>query len=611
MNRKYLLFLSFVTLCGVFVFGGDGPEAARSRGFAPNEHIDPAGHLANLKEASKLRESHRLSESDFWEKSQLDNAVVLDARSAPMFALRHVEGAVNLPFSEFTTDALAQVIPSRDTPVLIYCNNNFGGDPQSMRLKRVSASLNLSTYAALHDYEYMNVWELGPYTAVQDSTLPMVGELVTVYRSRGDRVAAQTRSERVKLHLDVDRPMLPARSEETVILKIALNGIARPSSYRTPLNLALVIDRSGSMAGDKLRQAKLAAHEAVDRLASYDVVSLVVYGTEAVVLRPANEVGDGRSLHRAIDRISTSGNTNLFGGVELAARELQERLRQDFVHRVILLSDGLANVGPSTPFELGGLGRELRAEGMTVSTLGLGLGYNEDLMAALARRSDGNTYFVENSADLPYVFATEFGDAMNVVARELVVEVTFPEGVTPVRIVGRDGKVYAQRAQIEMNQLYGGREQFALIEVRVEPGRRGESRKLAQAWLSYREEADAPRVRIGGDMRIGFTDEMKVVRENANHRVQTDFSLNRLAEVKERVIELHDAGRKDEARLELSSLASAQRKMSASYGNVSVGALADQVEEEAELLRSRGLDNASRKSYRADSLQISRQQKRD
>ena len=430
-------------------------------------------------------------------------------------------------------------------------------------------------------------------------------------KSSGPAALAQNRIDGVKLELEVDRPILPASSEETVILKIAVNSVARPSSYRTPLNLALVIDRSGSMAGDKLRQAKLAAHEAIDRLAADDVVSLVVYGTEVVVLRPASEVGDGRSLHRAIDRISTNGNTNLFGGVELAARELRERLRQDFVHRVILLSDGLANVGPSTPRELGGLGRELRAEGMTVSTLGLGLGYNEDLMAALARRSDGNTYFVENSADLPYVFATEFGDAMNVVARELVVEITFPEGVTPVRIVGRDGKVRAQQVKIEINQLYGGREQFALIEVHVEPGRRGESRKLAQAWLSYREEANAPRVRIGGDLQIGFTDEMKMVRESANHQVQTDYSLNRLAEVKERVIELHDAGREEDARRELSSLASVQREMSVRYSNAAVGALAEQVDEEAELLRARGLDNAARKSYRADSLQISRQQKRD
>lgn len=611
MNRKYLFFLLFfLTLFGVYVFGGNGPAADRTRGFEPNEHIDPAGHLANLKEATELRQDRRLSESKFWEKVQQPNVVILDARSAPMFALRHVEGAVNLPFSEFTARALTQAIPHRDTPVLIYCNNNFGGDPKSMMLKKVSASLNLSTYAALHDYGYTNVWELGPYTSVQDSILPMAGELVTTKRGRADEVATQDRNERVKLHLELDRPVLPSDSEEIVILKVGLNGVRRPSGERSPLNLALVIDRSGSMAGEKIRQAKAAAHQAVDQLASNDIVSLIVYGSEAMTFWPASRVGNGRGLHQAIDRIETDGNTNLFGGVQLGAAELRKRLRQDYVHRVILLSDGLANVGPSSPQELARLGAELRSEGMAVSTVGLGLGYNEDLMAALARRSDGNTYFVENSRDLPHVFAQEFGDAMNVVARELLVEVRFPVGITPLRVIGREGHVEAQRVEVRMNQLYGGREQFALIEVRVQSGRSAESRELARAELSYQAEVGAPRVRFSDDVQVTFTRDQEVVRERANRQVQTDYSLNRLAEVKEKVIELNDQGREDEARHELESLAASQRELSVSYANAAVGALAEKVEAEAEQLRVHGMDNATRKSYRADSLQISRQQQR-
>lgn len=223
----------------------------------------------------------------------------------------------------------------------------------------------------------------------------------------------------------------------------------------------------------------------MDQLLSDDVVSLIVYGSEAVTYWPASRVGDGRGLHQAINRIETSGNTNLWGGVQLGAAELRRRLRGDFVHRVILLSDGLANHGPSSPAELAGLGTELRAEGIAVSTVGLGLDYNEDLMAGLARRSDGSTYFVENSRDLPRVFAEEFGDAMNVVARELIVEVVFPAGVRPLRVIGRDGNIGNQRAEVPMNQLYGGREQFALIEVQVEPGHEAESRELARAELSY------------------------------------------------------------------------------------------------------------------------------
>lgn len=438
---------------------------------------------------------------------------------------------------------------------------------------------------------------------------------VSLFGGRGaDRsarpVAPAPDAPSVKLNLELDRPILPSDSEETVILKIGLNGVRPSHAYRTPLNLALVIDRSGSMSGDKIRQARHAAHQAVDRLMSDDVVSLIVYGTEAVTFWPASRVGDGRGLHQAINRIETSGNTNLWGGVQLGAAELRKRLRGDFVHRVILLSDGLANHGPSSPAELAGLGAELRAEGIAVSTVGLGLGYNEDLMAGLARRSDGNTYFVENSRDLPRVFAEEFGDAMNVVARELVVEVIFPPGVRPVRVIGRDGKIARQRAEVRMNQLYGGREQFALIEVQVDPGREAESRELARAELSYQTQVGSPRIQLEKDVNIAFTREMKVVRAQANHQVQTDYSLNRLAEVKAEVIRLNDEGKAKEAQRELESLVASQRQLSASYANAEVAALADEVAAEADELRRRGMDNATRKSYRADSLQISRQQKR-
>src|SRR5690606_7337943 len=112
-----------------------------------------------------------------------------------------------------------------------------------------------------------------------------------------------------------------------------------------------------------------------------------------------------------------------------------------FVNRVILLSDGLANVGPSSPEELGRLGTALVRDGISVTTIGLGLGFNEDLMTRLARCSDGNTYFVEHSGDLPGIFASELGDVLNVVARQVTIEIEFPSGVRPLNFVGRDGMI--------------------------------------------------------------------------------------------------------------------------------------------------------------------------
>ena len=101
---------------------------------------------------------------------------------------------------------------------------------------------------------------------------------------------------------------------------------------------------------------------------------------------------------------------------------------------MILLFDGLANVGPSSPADLGRLGKAFLKEGISVTTVGVGNDFNEDLMTQLSQTSDGNHYFVETSSDLPRIFAQELGDVLSVVARKVVVEIECPEGIRPIRI---------------------------------------------------------------------------------------------------------------------------------------------------------------------------------
>src|SRR5687768_6825098 len=269
----------------------------------------------------------------------------------------------------------------------------------------------------------------------------------------------------VRLRVDVDRSVLPADVAETAVIKIGLDGI-RPSrrEWRPPVNIALVIDRSGSMSGDKIMKAREAALEAVRRLSPDDIVALVAYDTGVQTLVPAQRVGDGRRLEQAIRGIEAGGNTALYGGVTRGAAEVRRHMEdRRFVNRVILLSDGLANVGPSSPEDLGRFGASLVKEGISVTTIGLGLGFNEDLMTRLAQRSDGNTYFVEHSSDLPRIFAAELGDVLNVVARRIIIEIEFPAGVRPMKFIGRDGMIRGQRAEFSLNQLYGGQEKFALV----------------------------------------------------------------------------------------------------------------------------------------------------
>jgi hypothetical protein len=123
-----------------------------------NPLIDYRRFQQIARETEPLREKRRVTETQFAALAAESGQFVLDARSADKFALRHIRGAVSLPFTDFTAESLARVIPTKTTRVLIYCNNNFVGAPRSLASKAAPASLNISTYIALATYGYTNVF---------------------------------------------------------------------------------------------------------------------------------------------------------------------------------------------------------------------------------------------------------------------------------------------------------------------------------------------------------------------------------------------------------------------------------------------------------------------
>ena len=135
------------------------------------------------------------------------------------------------------------------------------------------------------------------------------------------------------------------------------------------------------------------------------------------------------------------------------------------LNRVVLLSDGQANVGPSRPEEFAALGRAAAAQGISVSTIGLGLGYNEDLMLQLARASDGNHAFAREPTDLVQIFNKEFDDVLASCAQTVSIDIELKPGVRVVRALSRDGTIEGQRAQFRMNQVYAATEHYVLMEV--------------------------------------------------------------------------------------------------------------------------------------------------
>ena len=300
-----------------------------------------------------------------------------------------------------------------------------------------------------------------------------------------------------------ERKVLASDKPETAVVKVGLTGAALPAGERPAVNLALVLDRSGSMQGDRIVRAREAAIAAVQRLDERDYVSVVVFDDRIDVLAGAQTASEANkaAIVEKLRTVEARGATAIFGGVSAGASEIRKNLARKLVNRIVLLSDGAANIGPSSPEELGLLGASLVKEGVSVSTLGVGLGYNENLMAALATRSDGNTYFIENGDDVPRIFDAELGDAFQVAARDVKLSIRFRDAF-PVELIGRDGRIEDGVVSVDFNQIYSRQEKYVLVRTEFPVGKDGETREFAAATGSVAFSADAKKVAASADAKV-------------------------------------------------------------------------------------------------------------
>ncbi len=221
------------------------------------------------------------------------------------------------------------------------------------------------------------------------------------------------------------------RSNRFVLVDITAPP-ARHDHPRAPVNLAFVVDRSGSMTGQKLRLAKLAVEHSVARLRSDDRFAIVVYDNEVeVVFESAPATPDARrtALSR-LSEIQARGSTDLGGGYLRGCEQVALRLSEDGVNRCLLLTDGLANVGITDHDVLSSHASELRARGVSTTTFGVGRDFDEVLLQAMADAGGGNFYFIADAAAIADYVTSEVGEALEVVARDATLDVTAGAGVS-------------------------------------------------------------------------------------------------------------------------------------------------------------------------------------
>lgn len=391
----------------------------------------------------------------------------------------------------------------------------------------------------------------------------------------------------VRLDVDLAHPTLKAGEEQpaTTYLKVELTGHAPPTSGdRAPVNVALVIDKSGSMQGDKIAHAREAAIAAVDRLRDSDIVSVVVYDSTCQVLVPATKASDRAMIKQKISSIGAGGNTALFAGVSKAAAEVRKFLEKNQVNRVILLSDGLANVGPSSPGELESLGRSLVKEGITVTSMGLGADYNEDLMTSLAAAGGGNHVFIESADSLVAVMSTELDSVLSVVAKNFEIQVKLAEGVRPVRLLSGDGTIQGQNVTLRLPQLYGEQSRFFLLEIEVPSGADSTARDVAEVTAAFRNMIAESSQELSAKTRVGYSQDEQRLAADRNDDIVARAVLLIANEANKRATNLRDAGQIQEARELLINNASFLKKNAVELGSTELDLSCENNLRQADLL---------------------------
>jgi Ca-activated chloride channel family protein len=174
-------------------------------------------------------------------------------------------------------------------------------------------------------------------------------------------------------------------------------------------------------------------------------------------------------------------------------------------------------------------------------------------MTTLARKSDGNSGFAENSTDLVRLFKAEFGDVLAVAAQEVTIRIECGDGIRPVRVLGREADISGDTVRVQMNQLYSGQEKYVLLEVEVPATRAGKSRELATVTVTYANMATRAVDKLTSTVSVGFTDSLAKADDSVNRDVMEAAVLQVATERNKLATDLRDQGKADEARVILVS----------------------------------------------------------
>jgi Ca-activated chloride channel family protein len=412
------------------------------------------------------------------------------------------------------------------------------------------------------------------------AAIAILGGLVLSAITVGEAQAASDRP--ITLEGRLNTPSISMRGGVAYLqLCLATPNIGVPK--RRPINLSVVLDRSGSMGDEKkIDYAKKALNRLVDQLDAEDILSIVIYDDVIEVLRQAQAVGSNTyAIKRLVERVYPRGSTNLGGGMVEGLRQVGRNLRREYVNRVILLSDGLANQGITDPRELNRIARQYRSKSISLTTMGVGLEYNENLMVGLAESGGGNYYFIESPNSLASILNKEFNMLSSLIAQNASIEITLGRGVSVQDVIGCEYHSASERYVVPVGDLYSNERREFTVELFVPEG--NGSLTVATGILRYESQQKWGNGFPSFSADVRYTRDVALIEKDRDLNAQAKADIAVSTRTVSRAMQALDEGRAEEAQQVLHE---ARGTLSASPAASSMGAGGAALREQAARLDS-------------------------
>lgn len=345
----------------------------------------------------------------------------------------------------------------------------------------------------------------------------------------------------------ISNPYIEYQSGGEMLVNLGIRGEEFAPETRPPVNLVLVIDESGSMSEHgKMTYARQAAKDMIKKLNSRDRVGLVTYSDYSKVVFPLQRLANRVSVLRMIDSIHPTNSTNLSAGLIEGISQLKYAERNGYINKVILLSDGLANRGITDIGSLSVVSGRAAEDGIYITTMGLGVSYEEDLMMNIAEYGVGNYYYIESPDQMAYIFDKEFRQTASTVARDLVIELKLVGDVELLEVYGYTYSREGRSARFNLGNIHSGQERNIRMRLKVPDEKEGEY-PLMSSSLTYRDIGDNRERTTGKKIAYHVTKSKEKVEMNINKQVVAEVRSAEAARTLDEAARFYESGDRDSA----------------------------------------------------------------